>query len=96
MSMAWFAALATGVLASIGIGGIIMAVVFRDAGRRQLSFRVGAIGLTLGGLVLMLGAVAGGLESKAVFGGLLMVLFGTGSNLLPPNTPGAQTSEPPR
>ncbi len=83
MSIAWFLALAAGILASIGVVGLFMTAAFKDEGRRNLCFRVGASGFTLGGLVLMLGAVAGQLETSCLYGGLLMAVFGTGANLLP-------------
>lgn len=83
MSMTWFATLAAGVLACVGLGGILTAVALKDPCRRKRSFRLGTYGLTLGGLVLMLGSIAGWLGSSEMFGGLLMVVFGTGSALLP-------------
>jgi hypothetical protein len=83
MSVIWFATLAAGLLASIGVVGVFVAAVSKNPGVRKASFKVGTYGFTLGGLALMLGGAAGWFESKLFFGGLLMVLVGTGSNLLP-------------
>jgi hypothetical protein len=84
-----FVTLAAGVLASVGMGGLVMAAASKDAGRRTRSLRVGAGGLTVAGLVVMVGGVAGWIAPSEVYGGILMVLFGTGLRLPP-----ARTSRP--
>ncbi len=87
MAIAWFATLAAGAFASLGACGLFASAFFKEAGRRRFVFRVGAFGFTIGGLVLMLGTVAGILGSKELFDGLLLVMFGTGSSVILVKTP---------
>jgi hypothetical protein len=95
MSMSWFMAVAAGLSATIGAGGLFMASLFRDDRRRRLTFKVGTYGLTMGGLLLMLGSVAGVFGPQELWGGLLMAVFGTGSSILPRRRSNPQTSDRP-
>jgi hypothetical protein len=91
--MVGFATLAAGVLAAIGAVGVVIAAVSKDGSPRRLSFKVGAYGLALGGVVLMLGGLAGWFRPTDAFGGLLMVVFATGSNVLPAQKAGSASSD---
>jgi hypothetical protein len=82
MSLSWSATLAAGIFASIGACGLFAFAFFKDDGRRRSAFRLATLGFTIGGLVMMLAAVAGVLGAQELFGGLLLVLFGTGSSVL--------------
>ncbi len=86
MPMAWFATTAAGVFASLGACGLFASAFFKEARRRRVIFRAATLGFTIGGLVLMLAGVAGVLGSKELFGGLLLVVFGTGSSVFPVRT----------
>jgi len=93
MSVIWFATLAAGVFAAIGVAGVLVAAVSRNPCVRRASFKFGTLGLTLGGLALMLGGAAGWFEPEVLSGGLLMVLVGTGSNLVPAAIAKTETRE---
>jgi len=86
MPLTEFVKLGAVVFASLGVCGLFASVFFKSLGLRTLIFKGGTLGLTLGGLFIMLASALGALDSKALFGGLLLVLFGTGSSLLPPKT----------
>ncbi len=86
MPLSWFATLAAGLFASIGACGLFATALFRDDGRRRSAFRLATFGFTVGGLALMLAGAAGVLGPRDLFSGLLLVLFGTGSSLLPVKT----------
>ena len=83
MSMTWFATMAAGLLAMIGLGGVFAGILLKAEPRRRQVFRIGTVGLTLSGLVLLLGSLIGWLGSNEMFGGLLLVVFGTGASLMP-------------
>ncbi len=85
ISMISFITVAAGVLATIGLGGILLAAAAKDPDRRDRRFKVGLSALCLGGLVLLVGSVAGWSGADAMFGGLMMVLFGADAKLLPAN-----------
>ncbi len=93
MSMTWFATLSAGLLALVGLGAVFTAFVLRTEPRRSTVFRIGTVGLTLAGLVLMLGSVIGWLGSNEMFGGLMLLVFGTGSSLVPLKATGGTTPE---
>jgi len=66
-----------GLLAAIGLVGIFGgAVRARQSGGKR-SFRIGSIAMTLAGLVLMLASITGVVEGDKIFGGLMMLIFGT-------------------
>jgi hypothetical protein len=85
MSMISFITVAAGILATIGLGGILLAAASTDPDRGDRRFKVGLHALCLGGLVLLVGSVAGWAGAKAMFGGLMMVLFGADTKLVPAN-----------
>jgi hypothetical protein len=85
MSMISFITVAAGILATIGLGGILLAAAAKDPERSGRCFKVGMNALCLGGLVLLVGSVAGWSGADAMFGGLLMVLFGADAKFLPAN-----------
>jgi hypothetical protein len=83
MYMTWFATLVAGLLSMIGLGGIFTGVVLRAERLRSRAFRIGTVALTFSGLVLMLGSLIGWLGTNEMFGGLLLLMFGTGARLMP-------------
>ncbi len=86
VSMISFITVAAGILATIGLGGILLAAAAsKDPDLSGRCFKVGLHALCLGGLVLLVGSVAGWAGANAMFGGLMMVLFGTDAKLLPAN-----------
>lgn len=70
-----------GVLAAIGIGGMLTGAASRREPFRQRSFRVGCVAMGLGGLVLLLAGLAGYGDSGQIFGGLMLLIFGTAVSL---------------
>jgi hypothetical protein len=55
--------------------------VIRQPALRRRSFRVGSVAMTIAGVVLMVASLAGLAATDQIFGGLMMVLFGTGVSL---------------
>ena len=86
MSMTAIVTLAAGILGTIGLGGILCAGSTSDEARREWLFRLGAGGLTIGGLVLMVGSLLDWQGSDAMFLGLMMVVFGVDAKVLPGNS----------
>ncbi len=85
MSMISFITVAAGILATVGLGGILLGAAAKDPDRSGRCAKVGLHALCLGGLVLLVGSVAGWSGADAMFCGLMMVLFGADAKLLPAN-----------
>ena len=75
--------LAAGILSAVGLGAVLLSAATDDRQQLRKLFRLGTYGLNLGGLVLMVGAVAGWQGADAMFCGLLMVVLGTGTQVYP-------------
>jgi hypothetical protein len=91
MIMTELTTLAAGILAAVGAGAgaVLCAAPLGEGPRRRWLFTVGSYGVNIGGLVLMIGSVAGWQGADAMFCGLLMVVFGTGTQCAPANKPSA-------
>lgn len=77
-SMIQFAlTIAAGLSALIGLGAIAVAATARTARRNHLALRTAQAGLTLAGLLMLLGYFAIG-DQNGLFGGLMLIFFGTG------------------
>lgn len=83
MTDSYFITLFAGISAAIGAGGVLMGAVSQDDQRRLRLHRIGTCGLTLCGAVLMLGAIVGWQGTDAMVWGLLLIVFGTGTQLAP-------------
>ncbi len=95
MVMGELASLAAGILAAIGAGAILVSVTQGDGPRRQGLLKLGTYAIGMGGLVLMVGSIAGWQGADAMFCGLLMVVFGTGTEYVSADKRGAdKPSEP--
>ncbi len=86
MTSATIVTLVAGLLAALGFSGILFGAAVRTSPHRQRIFRFGSIAMAVGGLVLMLGAMIGVSDGSNLFGGLMMLIFGTAVSL-----PGAAT-----
>ncbi len=86
MNIAFYVSLVIGVLALIGLVGIIGGASMRGksvkgAASGQRIFRVGAVAMTIAGLVGILAGLFGVVGTDQVFGGLMMLIFGTAVSL---------------
>jgi hypothetical protein len=86
MLMSDVTTLAAGVLATIGLGSVLLASAIKEEALRQRLFNLGASGLTICGAVLMVGSLFGWQNADAIFLGLLLVVFGSDAKLLPGNS----------
>jgi hypothetical protein len=72
-----------GLIALVGVSGFLVAAIFKDENNRRISFKAGTYGLTLAGMTLMVGSMFKLFGSSELFYGLLLVVFGTGAEMLP-------------
>jgi len=78
MSMTWFVTALAGLFGSIGIVFMVLGGVVSPSERRARLWKIGGVGMATGGLVLALGSLVGWVGNTELFGGLLMILFGSG------------------
>jgi hypothetical protein len=83
MKVLWLFYVAVGLLALVGASGLLIAAIFKDDSSRRMIFKVGTYGLILTGLALMLGSMSNLFGSNELFDGLLLIVFGTGAEMLP-------------
>ncbi len=90
MNVAFYVTLVSGLLALIGLVGIISGASMRGrmakggvgrAASGQRVFRTGAAAMTMAGLVGILAGVFGIVGTDQIFGGLMMLIFGTAVSL---------------
>jgi hypothetical protein len=81
MHLGSFVVAAGGVFGLLGMGGMFLGAVLDQGAIRRRAFRAGSVAMGLGGLTLMLGGLSGVVGSDEFFGGLMMLLFGSGSDL---------------
>jgi hypothetical protein len=93
MIMTELTTLAAGVLSAVGLGAVLLSAATEDAQHLRKLLRLGTYGLNLGGLVLMIGAIAGWQGDDAMFCGLLMVVLGTGMQVYPEAHAGAPAAQ---
>jgi len=74
---------AVGLIVLVGASCLFIAAIFKDESNRRITFKAGTYGLTLGGMALMVGSMFKLFGSNELFDGLLLVLFGTGAEMLP-------------
>ncbi len=74
---------AVGLIALVGVSGFLVAAIFKDENNRRISFKAGTCGLTLTGMTLMVGSMFKLFGSSELFYGLLLVVLGTGAEMLP-------------
>lgn len=70
-------AFVTGGLALIGLFAIVLAATARSARRNRAALRTAQVSLALAGVFLIIGYFIDG-EATGLFGGLLLIVFGTG------------------
>jgi peptidoglycan/LPS O-acetylase OafA/YrhL len=83
MKVLWLFYVAVGLLALVGASSLLIAAIFKDDSSRRMIFKVGTYGLILTGLALMLGSMSKLFGSNELFDGLLLIVFGTGAEMLP-------------
>lgn len=69
--------IAAGVAALVGIGAIVLATTARSERGNQIALRCAQAGLSLAGVLMFLSYFAAG-EAMSLFGGLMLLVFGTG------------------
>jgi hypothetical protein len=79
--MEWVVTVFVGLLATVGIGGIIGGAAATAPSVRRRSFTVGSVAMTVAGVALMLSSIAGLKDTNALLGGFMMMIFGTGVSL---------------
>lgn len=73
--------IAIGLLAAIGLAGMLVGAAMGTAPWRHGSFRLGRVAMTGAGVLSLVAGLAGLAPVEQVLGGLMMVLFGTGASL---------------
>ena len=81
MSMMFAISLTTGFLALIGLCGILMGATLTSLQARHRIFRIGTVAMTAAGLIMLLGGLIGFADAGMIFGGLMLVIFGTATSL---------------
>ena len=94
MSMTFFVTALAGLFGSIGIVFMFLGGVVSASERRAALWKIGGVGMATGGLVLALSSLVGWAGNDELFGGLLMILFGSGIDAtLRKKTPPAETDK---
>ncbi len=97
MSLTEFVTLVAGTMGCVGLTAGFVSAVTQRPERRRRAFRGACWSFTSGGLILMLGGLAGLADQNAFFGGFMMMLFGCGASLPADRAPGSgPTREPSR
>jgi hypothetical protein len=81
MDLAFLVSLAAGMLAAIGLVGIIGGASSRRTAAGRRWFRIGSIAMTIAGLAAMVAGLGGIGGVDQLFGGLMMTIFGTAVSL---------------
>ena len=91
MSLSYLITLLGGLLAAVGLLGVLGGAAMPAGAGRLRVFRVGAVALTLAGLVELAGSLAGVGGSDSLVIGMMLRVFGTGVSAGPArdNTPPA-------
>ena len=89
MTMTLSISIIAGVLAAIGLAGIMVGASGQRTPWRARTFRTGSIAMGSAGLVLLLGGLLGVADTGQIFGGLMLLIFGTAVSL--PATKGTVT-----
>ena len=82
--------LAAGILAMVGLFGILLAAAAPRLPARQRVFRTGSVAMGLAGVVLLLGGLMGHADMGQMVGGFMLIVFGTAIGLpktVPDDTP---------
>ena len=91
MTMQLSITIIAGMLALIGLVGILAGAAGQRSLLRARIFRTGSVAMGSAGLVLLLGGLLGAADTGQIFGGLMLLIFGTAVSL--PATKGAATPE---
>ena len=83
MSLSYVITLLAGLLAAVGLFGVLGGAAMPAGAGRLRVFRVGAVALTLAGLVECAGSIAGAAGTDALVIGILLLVFGTGVSIGP-------------
>ena len=79
--------IAAGILAAVGLGGILVGAAYAGAPKRFAIFRAGSGSMAAAGIVLLLAGITGHADFGQMSGGLMLLIFGTAVSL-PQETPG--------
>lgn len=81
MDLAFWVALISALLAAVGLMGIIGGASFagRPVGPRV--FRIGSMAMTAAGIIVLVSSLADLLSADQLFGGVMMIIFGTAVSL---------------
>jgi len=83
MSLGSLIVIAASVVAAFGGAELLATATNKDPAQRERRLRRATYGLTLGGLLLMIGSIVGWCGNDALFGGLMMLTLGTGIEVAP-------------
>ena len=81
MTMTSSISILAGVLAAIGLAGIMVGASGQRTSLRARTFRAGSIAMGSAGLVLLFGGLLGVADTGQIFGGLMLLIFGTAVSL---------------
>jgi hypothetical protein len=83
MESRWLFYVAVGLILVVGASCLLITAILKDDRSRRISFKAGTYGLTLSGMALMVGSMFNLFGSNELYYGLLLVVFGTGAEILP-------------
>jgi len=81
MTLEWYVTFCAGVLATVGLVGIFAGAWLRSAPVGARSFAIGRVAMGLAGLLMLLAWLVGAAEIDQLFGGLMLLIFGTAVSL---------------
>ena len=92
MTVQFSITLLAGILSLTGLIGIVAGAAGQRTTLRKRAFRVGSVAMGMAGLVLLLGGLFGVADTGQMFGGVMLLIFGTAVGL-PAATEAKATAE---
>lgn len=77
MTLSMIITVAAGLFSAIGLGGVLIGASFANRAGGRRSFLIGSAALTLAGLVMLLAGLTGIGGTSELFGGFMLLIFGT-------------------
>lgn len=81
MTLAMIMTVTAGVFAAVGLGGVLIGASHAHSAGGKRSFLIGSMALALAGLVMLVSGMTGLGGSSELFGGLMLLIFGTAITL---------------
>lgn len=81
MTVAMIMTVMAGLLSAIGLGGVLIGAARPGREGSKRIFLIGSMSLTLAGLVMLVSGMIGVGGTSELFGGLMLIIFGTSITL---------------